>query len=99
MIHEIARLTIDEADAAPFEAAVAQAVPIFRAAKGCLSMRLDRVVEAPGTYLLVIGWTSVKAHMEGFRTSPGFQAWRDLVAGYFRAPPVVEHSAAAVAGF
>jgi quinol monooxygenase YgiN len=47
MIYEIAELYIKPTDHDAFQAAVAQAVPIFKAAKGCLSMRLDRDIEVP----------------------------------------------------
>ncbi|MCB2065673.1 MAG: antibiotic biosynthesis monooxygenase [Erythrobacter sp.] len=91
MIHEIAQITIDPARAAEFEAAVAAAAPHFRAAEGCRSMRLERVVEDPARYRLVVGWDSVEAHMVTFRESAGFQQWRALAGPFFTEPPVVEH--------
>lgn len=96
MIHEIATLTIDPAKAAEFEAAVAAARPHFEAAKGFLSFALDRSIETPGRYHLVIGWESVEAHMVDFRESDGFQAWRALASPFFTAPPSVEHVSRAI---
>jgi quinol monooxygenase YgiN len=92
MIFEIARLTIDEAKAAAFEAAVAEAAPLFRRAEGCHHMALERVIEHPGQYHLVVAWESVMHHMEMFRQSPDFQQWRNLVGGFFVTPPVVIHT-------
>lgn len=99
MISELARIEIDPQDATAFEAAVASAAPHFRAAPGCHSFRLDRSVDHPGHYLLVVGWESVEAHMVDFRASPEFQAWRALAGPFFKAPPQVDHVETAVGGF
>ncbi|MBA4089219.1 putative quinol monooxygenase [Sphingomonas sp. VDB2] len=99
MIREVARIEIDPADAERFEAAVALATPHFRAADGCRSFRLDRSVDRPGHYRLVVGWDTVAAHVDGFRNSPGYQAWRALVGPFFITPPDVDHVETAVNGF
>lgn len=99
MIKEIARIDIDPAKAAAFEAAVAQAQPHFRAAPGCRSFALERAVDRPGHYLLVVGWDSIDAHMVDFRASDGFQAWRALVGPFFTATPDVFHIETAIDGF
>jgi quinol monooxygenase YgiN len=92
VIREIAILTIDPARAAAFEDAVARAKPLFLAAEGCFAMHLERVIEEAGQYRLVVEWASVAAHTEGFRSSPGFQHWRDLAGPFFTAPPAVVHT-------
>jgi quinol monooxygenase YgiN len=91
MIHEIAQIEIDPARSEQFEAAVALAEPYFRAAPGFRSFALHRSIEHVGRYRLVIGWDSVEAHMIEFRSSPGFQAWRELAGPFFLSPPAVEH--------
>ncbi len=91
MIHEIATITIDPSRAAEFEAAVAQARPHFETAKGFVSFALQRSIEIPERYHLVVGWESVDAHMVDFRASAGFQAWRALASPFFAATPSVEH--------
>lgn len=91
MVTEIAYITIDPARAAAFEAAVAEAAAAFRADQGCRSMRLERVVEDPAQYRLVVGWDSVEAHMVAFRESPNFTRWRELAGPFFAVPPRVEH--------
>lgn len=93
MISEIATLTIDPARSSDFEAAVRQAAPAFQAARGCHGMALERVIEDPARYRLIVSWESVEHHMVMFRESAGFQSWRALVGGFFTAPPQVEHSA------
>ncbi|MDO5633057.1 MAG: antibiotic biosynthesis monooxygenase family protein [Paracoccus sp. (in: a-proteobacteria)] len=92
MIREIAALTIAPETTVAFEAAMAKARPIFLAAKGCHAMRLDRVIETPGQYRLVVEWDSLAHHTEIFRNAPGFQEWRALAGPFFVAPPVVVHT-------
>lgn len=91
MIYELATLTIDPARSGEFEIAVAKARPYFESAKGFVSFGLERGIENPEHYRLVIGWESVEAHMVDFRESDGFQAWRALASPFFAAPPSVEH--------
>ena len=92
MITEIATLKIAPEQAQSFEAALAKARPLFEASPDCLSFRLDRVIETPGTYLLMVGWTSVEAHMTTFRASQNFQSWRALASPFFIEPPNVVHT-------
>ncbi len=99
MIYEIAEITIQPTTNHAFEAAVAQAVPLFQRARGCVSMRIDRTIERPDVYRLVIGWQTLEDHTVHFRGSDDFQAWRALVGGFFAAPPVVEHTETVVMGF
>jgi quinol monooxygenase YgiN len=91
MVTEIAEITIDPANAAAFEAAVTKAAPVFSAAVGH-AMALERIIEAPGQYRLLVEWESVDHHMVTFRESEGFQTWRGLAGPYFTAPPVVHYS-------
>jgi quinol monooxygenase YgiN len=91
VIHEIAEITVLPGHEADFEAAVAEAARHFHAARGCRSLTLNRSVEAPLTYRLVVGWDTVEDHMVHFRESEAFQAWRALAGPHFAAPPRVEH--------
>lgn len=96
---EIADIRVKPENSAAFEAAVAEAVPLFRAAPGCESLRLERSIEQPGRYLLVVGWATIEAHTVDFRGSEAFTAWRGLVGQYFAAPPHVEHVERVLEGF
>jgi heme-degrading monooxygenase HmoA len=96
MIYEIAALTIDPTRSAEFEAAVAAARPFFEGAKGFLSFALQRSIEHPERYRLVVGWESVEAHMVDFRESQGFQHWRALAGPFFVETPSVEHVATVI---
>jgi quinol monooxygenase YgiN len=91
MITEIATLTIDPANAAAFEAAVAEAAASFKSDTGCHGMALERIIENPGDYRLLVKWDSVEAHM-AFRETPAFQTWRGLAGPFFAGAPSVVHS-------
>ena len=99
MIHEIAEIEVLGGHEADFEAAVAEAGPHFKGARGCRSFALNRSVEAPQRYRLVVGWDTVEDHMVHFRESDAFQAWRALVGPHFAGPPRVEHVETVIDGF
>jgi len=84
---------------AEFEAGVAKAAPVFRRAKGCSSMALQRSVEKPSRYRLFVQWATVENNTADFRNSPDFQEWRKLVGHCFASPPEVEHVHEVVKGF
>jgi heme-degrading monooxygenase HmoA len=79
-----------------FEAAMDQAKEVISQSRGFRSFRLQRGIEQPSTYLLLIEWDSVEDHMQGFRESDLFVRWRELIGSYFAAPPEVEHYEAPV---
>jgi heme-degrading monooxygenase HmoA len=99
MITEMAELLIKAGTDQQFEAAVALAVPLFQRARGCHSMRVERGIEQPDCYLLVVEWETLEDHEVHFRQSADFQEWRKLVGDYFSAPPKVVHTRTALVGF
>jgi quinol monooxygenase YgiN len=98
MIHEQATILIRTGSEEDFEAAVAEAAPLFRA-QGALSLRLDRSIETPNEYTLTVGWGSVEEHTVGFRQSQAFLRWRELAGPYFAADPKVKHLEQVYVGF
>ena len=99
MINESTTLRIKEGHAADFERAVARAVPLFQQSTGALGFKLERTLEDPLQYVLIVGWASVEAHTEGFRGSEAFASWRELVGGHFDTAPTVRHTAHVLTGF
>jgi quinol monooxygenase YgiN len=91
MVYEIAEIDIHEGSEKEFEAAVAEAAAHFRLAQGCRSLRLERSIEQPQRYRLVVGWDRVEDHMVTFRECAGFQQWRALAGPHFATTPRVEH--------
>jgi heme-degrading monooxygenase HmoA len=99
MVLEIAQIKVQSGNEQQFEAGVRQALPLFQRAKGCKSMQLQRSIEQPDSYTLVVGWDSIDDHMVSFRNSDDFQEWRRLVGPYFAEPPRVYHVDTVLQGF
>lgn len=76
-----------------FLAAFPEARAVILSADGCRSARLLQGIESPSTFLLLVEWASLDAHLVGFRESPLFTEWRRIIGPFFAAPPVVEHFA------
>jgi heme-degrading monooxygenase HmoA len=92
VVYEMAHIVVQQGKNAEFEAAVAQALPLFHRARGGRSVELQRSIEEPNHYVLVVQWDTVEDHMVHFRESADFQVWRQLVGPYFEKPPVVGHT-------
>ena len=99
MILEIAQIEVKPGLEHEFEAAVKKASEIFRRARGCQGMELQRSHEKPSRYRLFVKWETLENHTRDFRDSEDFQAWRKLVGHCFASPPEVEHVRLAVKGF
>jgi heme-degrading monooxygenase HmoA len=91
MVLEHALITVRPGTGAQFEVALSQARSIIAASPGFVSLTLDRGVETPDRYLLLVHWETLEDHVEGFRASEAFSEWRALIGPYFESPPVVEH--------
>jgi quinol monooxygenase YgiN len=78
---------------------VKSAAPLFKRAKGCSGMALQRSHENPQRYRLFVQWATLENHTVDFRGSADFQEWRKLVGHCFASPPNVEHVTEAVRGF
>lgn len=92
MVYEMARIDVIPGKEGEFEAAVAQALPLFHRARGCTAVELHRTVEHPNQFLLLVQWDTIEDHMVHFRESADFQEWRRLVGSFFEKPPVVTHT-------
>jgi heme-degrading monooxygenase HmoA len=99
MIIEIAQIDIKAGQEGEFESGVAKAAPLFKRAKGCKSLSLQRSVEKPSRYRLFICWETVENHTVDFRGSADYQEWRKLVGHLFASPPEVEHVQEALKAF
>ena len=91
MILEHALLPVKTGQEAAFEAAFAEARPIIASMPGFLSLRLNRGIESPSAYLLLVEWESVEHHEVGFRQSPEYEQWRALLHHFYEPFPFVEH--------
>ncbi len=99
MVLEIAQIDVKPGMETEFEAGVTKAGPVFRRAKGCAGMTLQRSIEKPSRYRLFVQWETIENHTVDFRNSADFAEWRSLVGHCFASPPEVEHVRVAVKGF
>lgn len=93
MITEAAPLQIRAGQAAEFEAAFLIAQNIIASMPGYLSHELQRCLERPNEYLLLVRWETLAAHETGFRKSPQYQEWKHLLHHFYQPFPVVSHYA------
>lgn len=91
MILEHAILLVRPGEEARFEAALAVARPLIAGQPGFVSLSVHRSLETPNAYVLLVEWESLEAHSEGFRRSPEYETWRDLLHSFYEPFPVVEH--------
>ena len=91
MILEHALLDVVPGQEPAFEEAFAQAKSIIASMPGFRSLRLSRGIEQSSRYLLLVEWDRLEDHTEGFRTSPEYQTWRDLLHHFYDPFPQVEH--------
>ena len=91
MILEAALLDVKPGMEAEFEAAFRQASPIIAGSRGYIRHELQRRLEAPGRYLLLVQWETLEDHTIGFRGSPAYQEWKRLLHHFYDPFPTVEH--------
>lgn len=91
MILEVAPLPVRAGQEAAFEAAFLQAQALIAAMPGYLGHELQRGIEHPNEYLLLVRWRSVEDHEQGFRQSPQYQEWKRLLHHFYDPFPVVSH--------
>lgn len=92
MILEVADTRIQPGRQAAFDEAIQRGLAtVISQAKGFKGWKVNKGVESPERYLLMIFWETLEDHTVGFRGGPLFDQWRAIVGPFFAAPPVVEH--------
>ena len=92
MILELADIRITPGKQAEFDAAIQRGVDeVISKAKGYLGHKVQKGIENPERYLLMIYWETLENHMKDFRESPAFDEWRAIVGPHFAGAPTVEH--------
>lgn len=91
MILEAVFLPVIAGRETEFEAAFKQASPIIASMRGYIAHELQRCIEQPGKYLLLVRWQTLEDHTIGFRQSPEYQQWRALLHHFYDPFPTVEH--------
>jgi len=91
MILEHATLNVKAGCEREFEAAFDQARTIIGSMRGYAGLELQRCIEAPNRYLLLVRWHTLEDHTIGFRASPQYQEWKKLLHHFYDPFPTVEH--------
>lgn len=92
MILELADLTIRPGEQDAFDAAIRRGVEgIIARAQGFRGYKVNRGVESPDRYLLMIFWDTLENHVVDFRNSAAFAEWRAVIGPYLAGSPQVEH--------
>ncbi|HEX8784586.1 MAG TPA: antibiotic biosynthesis monooxygenase family protein [Telluria sp.] len=99
MVLESAEILVKAGMEESFEAGVRAAAPLFQRARGCKGMRIQRGIENPRAYRLLVQWDTLEDHTVHFRGSADFQEWRRLVGDCFDGAPNVTHLTDVYQGF
>ena len=91
MVQEVAILNIRPGTSIAFENAFVHAQPIIASMPGYVSHQLQRCLEVPDKYLLLVKWQNLEDHTIGFRQSPRYNEWKQLLHHYYEPFPLVEH--------
>lgn len=92
MILEIADIRIAPGRQAEFEAAIQRGIAeVVTRARGFRGFKVNKGIESPERYVLMIFWDTLEDHTVHFRGGPLFAEWRAIVGPFFAAPPQVEH--------
>ncbi len=92
MILEVADIRIPAGKNTEFDAAIQRGVEtVISKAKGFRGYKVNKGLESPERYLLMIYWETLEDHTVAFRQGPLFPEWRAIVGPFFAQPPTVEH--------
>jgi heme-degrading monooxygenase HmoA len=92
MILEIADIRITPGKQAEFDAAILRGLEtVVSRATGFRGWKVNKGIESPERYVLMIFWETLENHTVDFRQGPLFAEWRAIVGPFFAQPPQVEH--------
>jgi heme-degrading monooxygenase HmoA len=92
VILEIADIRIQPGQQAAFDEAIQRGLKtVIARARGMKGFKVNRGVESPERYILMIFWETLEDHTVHFRGGPLFAEWRAIVGPFFAQPPAVEH--------
>lgn len=97
-ILEVAMLDVIPGKEAEFETAFQKAQKIIASMDGYLGHELQRCIEAPNRYILLVRWRTLEDHTVGFRGSAEYQEWKALLHHFYDPFPKVEHFEAIASG-
>ncbi|RYF26947.1 MAG: antibiotic biosynthesis monooxygenase [Flavobacteriales bacterium] len=91
MITEIAVLFIKENEIQLFESDFIKAGKYISAIPGYMKHNLQKCIEIPNKYVLLVEWEKLEDHTIGFRKSMEYLEWKRLLHHHYDPFPIVEH--------
>ena len=91
MILEVAILNVIPEKTAEFESSFKSAQEIISSMNGYLGHQLQKCLEVPNRYILLVRWNKLEDHIIGFRESASYLTWKKLLHHFYDPFPVVEH--------
>ena len=91
MILEVAVLDVKPGQEESFQRDFSRAQGLLEVMRGYGSHELQRCIERPSRFILLVRWETLEDHVEGFRNSPEYQEWKSLLHHYYDPFPEVEH--------
>ena len=91
MVLEVAILNVRPNQTAEFEEAFGTAQSIISSIPGYGRHELRRCIEVAGRYVLLVWWRDLESHTVGFRQSPQYEHWKELLHHFYDPFPEVEH--------
>ena len=91
MILEVAMLNVVEGKEKQFEVDFDTAGKLISSIKGYVQHSLSKCLEINNKYILLVNWENLTDHTIGFRQSPQYLKWKELLHHYYDPFPKVEH--------
>ena len=91
MILEVAILNVKLGQEAEFASVFEKAQKIISSMNGYVSHQLQKCIENPNRYILLVNWQTLEDHTKGFRESDEYQEWRAMLHHFYDPFPIVEH--------
>ena len=91
MILEVAILNVISEKLEEFEDTFSTAQNIISSVKGYKWHQLQRCIEVPNKYVLLVQWETLEDHTVGFRQSAEYLEWKKLLHHFYDPFPTVEH--------
>ena len=88
---EIIRYKIDPDNRETFKQAYEAACRYLQASRFCLGYQVIQGNEEPGNFIVIIQWTSVEDHLQGFRNSAEFRSFFNFVRPFYNSIEEMKH--------
>jgi len=88
---EIIRYNIAAGQQASFEQAYTSAGKYLQSSPYCRGYKVVHGKEEPNRYIVIIHWTSMDEHLNGFRKSADFMPFFNLVKPFFNSIEEMKH--------